>query len=1370
MRDPERLSQLAREAGAYAAERLPTVEPPRRDSLITSPVDSQDAKVRLVSRRTGSVYYKDPSKQKRNVFRSKKEKAELADTDRWTYTTAERFAALDEQIREGGAVGLAQALITFDPSKPLNVNITYVSDAKGNASATNNSSGWLELVAARDDVQYVRLLTSYGADQASKDRALGVALEHKAMQAVAELLRNDANPNINGIDHFHTAIRDKDTRMIQLFLTAMHPIEPMYINEVLPDAVGNPDLVAILFAHGADGAYNYGEALCVAITGDHIQDAAIILLHSIDNLSQESLDRATSVACSLVHDESKHRFLDLLLSSGADANTGHIQDTLFDAVKKSHIPLVTLLINHTTSPDRNDAEAIRYAIEAGQVELFDILLQGSVSEQSASRTLMEAKSLGDDEKYEHIVTALVEKGVQQHSLSVCLADCVEREIGSLAPMLIEKGADLEYSDALCVRLAIQQNNFDLLRVLLTGPCSPEILCKVLPIVMAVQPPYERYNVMSALLDKGVSGRELHVFLQHIVRDASNTFDYRLIDLLIQKKASVDFADDNGNCVQIAAAREDEKALDLLCQGNPSQDTASIALGYITPNFAAADSIDYERTLRIINTLLVQRAQGESTAEMLIHAVRDDYRGKVLDVLIGAKANVNYKQGKAIEEALGLPKSDALKLICEHLEIEKSTFTIQIPNALKPDGFNLVKLSLLLSALARAEHQNVLDQPLLDEVKVNGSRIPVVEILLQYGANVNYQDGEVLRRAVEKGQLDVCRLLLAANPTKPVIKLAYPSTALNDREVRYHIMEALLQRGGSNIGQNEALIQASKEAINYDLTHVELLLQHSASPNYKDGAAVLESIRTKNLPLLNRFVGTQLKENTLNNAFTLARKLKCSRDERYNIYASLLKAAYDGYEVSKALLEAVVRDPFDTETPVLLLRYGASVEFQNGLAMQTAATAGSLQLLNIFIEKQPSQSCRDNVFAHAIYELDQEDKRMQVYQILLRTGISQDFISQALLQATYRSSTSHELLNQLIDFGASLDFESGAALDGVCAKGDVPTLEVLLRAELKQNYTLNRSFTTAMKAQKESRLIMAKLLLNREPGVSRETTSHHLVQVVGEADHELLDLIMEHKPDPSYNSGESLVLSAQNGDAAAAALLVKVQIPNETANQAFEQMLNHRTIRSQSSGLKTAGILLELNIDQMLRDRALLDDFDDPIDQLTKDVVELLIPYKPDFSVGDGKCFVDSAKAGETEFFRRMASQKPDLNIVIQSMIRSFEKQEDLIPFLEHLEDCGERGNELLHHSVLFTAMGHFPEGRDLIKYLLDHGCPADSLIDAELDLAGETETMTAIIWALSRAEPEISEEVIMEILERGKAGKSILHHSMLSHVADGDKI
>jgi len=205
----------------------------------------------------------------------------------------------------------------------------------------------------------------------------------------------------------------------------------------------------------------------------------------------------------------------MLLSAGANANTPRIHDELLGSVKENKVSIAELLIFHGTSPDFNDAEVFcELAIRSAQTDLVNILLQGNVPKQALQRLLKKPvvwKTLIFSRISSELSSRKASPRIQVSNVS---CDSVEKGYVSLVPVLIEKGAIFglwPMRDA--VRQALKRNDFGLFGQLLEAPCRPSVLSQVLLDAMTIQPPSERFDIISRLLNKGVSGIGLHIALQ-----------------------------------------------------------------------------------------------------------------------------------------------------------------------------------------------------------------------------------------------------------------------------------------------------------------------------------------------------------------------------------------------------------------------------------------------------------------------------------------------------------------------------------------------------------------------------------------------------------------------------------------------------------------------------------------------------------------------------------------------------------------------------------------------------------------------------------------------------------------------------------------
>ncbi|KAF7512128.1 hypothetical protein GJ744_002290 [Endocarpon pusillum] len=1266
MRRLDELSRLAQEAGATPATRLPGLRPPQPNLRFVSEADRTEARAILVQQRIQAKSYKDPTKQKRAVFRSKEKNEALADRSTWTFSLNERASALNEHIRKLGSIGVAQALAEFDQTRPLNVNILYPEKAEEKQKRSSSSlssvlyNDLLQHVAQFDSVAYITFLASRGAPQVSKDQALAISLTHKLTNATKTLLQYDADPNIH-TKQFLAAIEDGNLELVKLFLSAPKALNISSLTSGVPAAVDTNDyeILSLLLAYGADGNEN-GQALCVAIRAQHYLNTAAILAHSSNNITSESLDLAVIEACQIADDVCRARFLDLLLCAGATATTPVLQRELLQAIKCAQLGLVALLISHGTSPDCSDAEGIRWALKRSRFNVVELLLQGTISPSSASRVLNSIPRQIPEDILKKFVVILAENGASPESLGRILAISIENGFESVPKMLVDRGASLDYDNARSVGLLLKSCNLDLLEDVLKGSSSPAVLCKVLPGAMSIRCKRKRRQAVSLLLSKGVNGRELDIALQQAVGEAPEIRDRFLIDSLMEHKASVNFVDENGNCIHMATKHGDLALLQQLCSAGDL--LVEVASSAVPLAFASMATNNFSVILQMVSLLLEKGAHGAPVAETLIEAVRHSHGLHIVALLLRKGADVNYLNGKAIEEALKLKDVAVLMLLCQEGQLTRQSLARLVPEGLNPQSYDPAKARSLVKC--SVNYPEILSLALMNEVQAHGARQEMVELLLQCGASLDFNDGAVLRSAVCSGDLETTRLLLSTKPGKSALSPAFKVAAeLPERSKRYEMMRVLLQLGVSGIGQDEALVEESRAPAGDDLSHVKLLIDHRASVNYQGGAALQEAIRARHVALLMLLLTKSPSVASLANAFSTARQASCSRDQRLTMFDLLLQAGSTGIQLNQALIESARREPSDLDIPRLLLRYDASVDFLNGEAMEIAVQSGSHPLLKLLVGSVHEKSSLEAAFLTARRTAFCSPRlRIDIFQCLLEAGLRGVQVNEALIEAAQRDATDLQLPLVLLSHQASVDFHSGRSLRIAVTAGNAALLKVLL-ARRPEKTSIELAFRRARQAQlsDQQRIDIYKCLLKE--GVKQDAVNTALVEAVG-----------------------------------------------------------------------TGSV----------------------------DLVQLILLHGGNVNSADGNCFVVAATQEDAKIFKVLAANRPEMGVIIPLLIRSVNHETHLLQLLQLCFDSNSADVVSLSDSVIFTAMERFPRGARLIRFLLEHGCVANSTREFQLDEGAGIEEITALIWSLHQPRPGISDSVILSLLAVGARAKFVTSQSHVS--------
>lgn len=118
------------------------------------------------------------------------------------------------------------------------------------------------------------------------------------------------------------------------------------------------------------------------------------------------------------------------------------------------------------------------------------------------------------------------------------------------------------------------------------------------------------------------------------------------------------------------------------------------------------------------------------------------------------------------------------------------------------------------------------------------------------ASPDHRNGEALRTAVVRGDINMTARILAAKPSTEILTLVFPLTKSLSSKDRYQMVELFLKGALSG----PCLHSALQDAVDVDASQrddglVRLLLQHKADINYNNGAGLNTVILQKDMPML-----------------------------------------------------------------------------------------------------------------------------------------------------------------------------------------------------------------------------------------------------------------------------------------------------------------------------------------------------------------------------------------------------------------------------------------------------------------------------------------------------------------------------------------
>jgi hypothetical protein len=161
---------------------------------------------------------------------------------------------------------------------------------------------------------------------------------------------------------------------------------------------------------------------------------------------------------------------------------------------------------------------------------------------------------------------------------------------------------------------------------------------------------------------------------------------------------------------------------------------------------------------------------------------------------------------------------------------------------------------------------------------------------------------------------------------------------------------------------------------------------------------------------------------------------------------------------------------------------------------------------------------------------------------------------------------------------------------------------------------------------------------------------------------------------------------------------------------------------------------------------------------------LLLNNKANVNTADGTCFAFAARREHGGLLNKLLDYRPNFATIFPCLINSGLTEPALV---ETLELCFKHAHAPTSMNVirrtelpiLFTAMQQYPDGENVVEFLLNHGCNADAIRPHALDPMAGQESITALLWSLD-PQNGISSPVVLSLLKHGgEREKSYLSES-----------
>ncbi|KAK5657651.1 hypothetical protein OQA88_2723 [Cercophora sp. LCS_1] len=1325
-----------------------------------------------------------------------------------TWDPKEIFDALNVHVRNGGAPGVADALVAKLVFAGGDFNVSSVK-SKASLLTRRKSIESMErsrvLQTAIDNRQpdMVAVLVQY-ADPLTIDAALASALHSGDLTMIQLLLQRGANVSQtqSSQDAFRQmCIMGGHAEVIALVLQSAGRPSSGWLSMSLVDATrkGCLETVLRLTRSTADGDYNNAEALREAISRCRVDIALAILTGAKPPMAggqglMESFNQLFKHAT--IGPNDKMAFTEALLCAGAYGEP--LAVALSRVCDTGFYDMVDMLIGYGAPIEYREAEIVKRAVAKGQSSLVQLLVneKSSLSPIYASECVAIIPKTVSPEERHALLGILLRKGAAGNALHDALISAVEAcDMQSIDLLLtpqfpggrtvssndLRNGsrgmaydrhevASVDHKNGLVLSIAVRQNNIQIVKQLLSGRPSPETLALVFPQVNAL-PSADRYLMTERFLAAGLAGPAVSATLQEAIEEQPPRRDERLISLLLRHNANVNFNDGAG--VLSAIAIRDVALLETLLQTNPGQQTLAAGM---TKAMAVEDkSIRYQLVRLLINAGAGRDGTEVSAALVQLLPVKPVDMQLAALLLEYGRADANFDQSAPVTLALNDLDSAVFELVLQHGKPNAESLGLALASICEMPT-TPAKFAKVSAVLRRSPPRDTLDLGLYREVQtilktpVERRDVAVLKSLLSAGADVNAHKAAALCSAVKAANSQVVDILFGARPAPESLGHGLPlSVNIVNPPDRLSFTQKLINAGAPGTEANRALVYAIS-AHPTDNALIGLLASHAEATG---GEALLLAIKKENadfVSLLLERTNGRYSAVVMQSAFEEALKT-IGREGRVRICQALLRKGLSGPIVSDALLAAAADG--DLKLGSVLMEHGASVEHQDGQAIVKACGAGAPEVLGMLLagKTEVKQQTLTKGFQAATQVGDLKTRAVVLRQLLER-GVSGEAVDAQLVSAAKFGGDGEDLVRLLLEFGANVDYNSGEAIWNATRSAFMGSLKTMLgierigaRQTKPSTATLLRALKASRKLGRDPRYQVIEWLF--EAGLPATEDIHIALNraVKDEPDLRLIRLLLQHGASPLVNSCETLIDAAQMLLSDVLTALLEIEIPQKDISWAFRQAFTPETAGAWLSeqGFQVAGILLAKGAEGESLSVALstaIDAYGTEKDPIARKFAEVLLRFRADVSHEDGLVVRKAAKRADSMLIQVILQQKPDSRAVSMAFPYLFdsdlseEETLQLITLFTNYHDGEERLDPMFSHAesepVMFRALTKFPRSLRIVEALLDAGYYYDQTsMMRVMDDMEEEEPVSLLFWTLFQPQKRVSSAIIELLIRRG---------------------
>ncbi|KAL4804657.1 hypothetical protein BDV18DRAFT_142308 [Aspergillus unguis] len=1069
-------------------------------------------------------------------------------------------------------------------------------------------------------------------------------------------------------------------------------------------------------------------------------------------------------------------FVRLLLQSQTPIDLGTLTSALPDAVQRGSAPIVQLLLAHGADANALNAAAMEKAIRAKRTDLA--LLMFMCPNPPLPDTLAPIVAyvffkmeMLEDKKYSFI-ELLLNGGAAGECVSLALGGAVRQRWTNLVELFVDKGVSINYFNAEAYRHAIHEVDLVVAGILNRGKLDDDLATDLFGELGKTKYGSSISNdkwraLAEMLLEQGAAGQ----VVDEALVDRVKAKDLVSVRLLLREGASVDY--DNASALDNAVVSEDEDFIDALLQYQP-------AIQSVNSVFNRVETLSLGVQINITRKLLDAGASGEAVDKVLFSAVYkniEERDRKFIKLLVDGGADVSQDDGEILHMAIQTGDIETFQILLLGFP-PASLLSECMPSAMgrHADEERYKFVDILLHAGARGDK---VSQALVDSIDGTSAELRLATLLLTTGeANTGYQNGASFKEAIELPGIEFLELLAQYNHLDEVDYRSCLVAAIDLRQrdrtrlekIRILLMSSQDLSGSTGTAALLHEMKGLKRRSESTLGVLHMLLEAGADINHKQGRIFVDAIELGLFECFKLFLSAHPSFQSLEFAFDKA--LACAfpaadrpADVRY--LQELLATGMPQPVLDKALLHTAEKQ--NEDLVLLLLRHGASVNYQEGASVRKAVQKLDLGLLAHLLRHDPNEVTLNSGFSLTMALHDIRAKH-DSYQLLLNSGpISQPLRDEALVAAADGGWMQASICELLLEHKASPNYATGAPICRAIKSTNyrVEFTRLFMRYSITEETVaagINCSFDALQAEVRVS--TMEQLLAKHKP-------QHALDQLLMKAVHapypdgKLIQCLLKANASVFYHGGECIIHAVMINDVETLRILEPYFRGHSGISEIFMTVWGNGKRANSSQEEAVLSTLLSAGATGEPVSMALLESVKTVSNTPSGfTFIVNLLKAGADVNYSEGANLMEASTQGNVRVVKELLAHSPRRLVMTRAFPLVFESKVDghriremAVAFCSHKSAPDLTYEHPTYGPILWRMLQTYPNEIELLQYLIDKGCTVDPILKATLPLYPAEESVSLLCWALAQAKGVVKEEVINILVA---AGANVNYQSSLS--------